>query len=192
MKTLTTKECIEILKSTETLPNIFLHCRKVNAIAVYLAMKLKEKGVQIDLDLVNNASLLHDVKKFHCLGKEKEVHHEKEGKIFLKSLGYDEIANIVGKHGGKSLVENNLHTWEEKIVNYADTRVNHDEIVSLDERFTLLNDRYNDIYPNVIERNKIIKEYKEVLEKEIFERLDINPEDITEENVEDYLIEDDY
>lgn len=188
---LSNQECISILKETETPLNIFLHSRKVNAVSMFLAVKLKDAGEEVNLDLVNGASLLHDVKKFHSLG-DKETHHEKAGEEYLKSLGYDEIANVVGKHGGKRLMSGGKFTWEEKIVNYADARVMHDKIVSLNERFEDLNKRYIEIYPDVIERNKVIIKLKKQIEYEIFSKLEINPEDLNEELIKEYLIEDDY
>ena len=73
-------------------------------------------------------------------------------------------------------------TWEEKIVNYADKLVKHDEIVSLKERFDDLHERYTSkVIPNFNEelrdeKEKIIFEY----EKEIFSYLDFKPEDLKE------------
>lgn len=190
-KQLTTKECIELLKKNDTPRNIFLHSRKVNAVSMLLAIKLKEVGEDVDLDLVSDASLLHDIKKFESLGK-SEIHHVELGETYLKELGYEKIADVVGKHGGKKLKEGLVNTWEEKIINYSDARVMHDEIVSLDERFEDLNKRYEKTYPNVIENNKIIIKLKKDIENEIFGKININPKDITENTIKKYLIEDDY
>jgi uncharacterized protein len=190
-KKLTNKECILLLKETNTPKNIFLHSRKVNAVAMFIALKMKETGEEINLDLVHNASLLHDIKKFESL-KDREMHHEEDGERHLESKGFKDIAIVVGKHGSTKLLKGQVRTWEEKIVSYADARVQHNQIVSVDKRFNDLDARYKDIYPNVVERNKITKKLKKEIEKEIFAKLDINSEDINENTIKEYLIEDDY
>lgn len=188
---LSNQECILLLKETNTPKNIFLHSRKVNAIAKFLATKLKEAGENIDIDLVHSASLLHDIKKFESL-KEREIHHEEDGEKHLEKKGLKRISEIVGKHGSTKLIKGEVKTWEEKIVSYADCRVQHDKIVTIDKRFNDLNERYKEIYPNIIERNKIIKKLKQNIEKEILEKLNLNPEDINENIIKEYLIEDEY
>ena len=77
------------------------------------------------------ASLLHDVKKL------SKSDHVIEGYEFIKSLGFPEVAVIIRKHGLSHIDNDDFmpKTWEEKIVFYADKRVNHDKIVNLDERF---------------------------------------------------------
>ena len=65
--------------------------------------------------------------------------------------------------------------WEEKIVYYADKRVNHDKIVSLDERFDYLLKRYG-IEKGI--RCTILKcrPFAIALEKEIFAEIKAGPE----------------
>ncbi|MFA4855017.1 MAG: HDIG domain-containing metalloprotein [archaeon] len=65
--------------------------------------------------------------------------------------------------------------WEEKIVYYADKRVNHDKIVSLDERFDYLLKRYG-IEKGIRRTFLHCKPLVEKLEKEIFSKIDAGPE----------------
>ena len=51
----------------------------------------------------------------------------------LTKRGEDEVANLVTKHGFFEI--DNLNTWEEKIMYYADKRVDGEKIVSLEKRF---------------------------------------------------------
>ena len=71
--------------------------------------------------------------------------------------------------------KNGPQTWEEKILNYADKRVAHDKIVSLEQRRQDALKRYQKHkYIKVDKRHKELLE----LEKEIFDKIDIKPEDI--------------
>jgi putative nucleotidyltransferase with HDIG domain len=147
----------------------------VNRLANHLAKKLKAAGVKIDLDVVDRAALLHDIakseelKKNHAKG-EDDIHHI-AGEEILKKEGYPELGKVVRRHSLREISK--LKTWEEKIVNYADTRVKHTEIVSLRERLDDLNKRYNIPLKDRAPECKIF-----ALEKEIYENLEEKPEDL--------------
>jgi hypothetical protein len=74
-------------------------------------------------------------------------------------MGYEKVGDVVAQHiwlhpeGDPSTVS------EVEIVNYADKRVMHDRVVSLEERFRDLKERYG--------RNQSAFDYLERLEKEI-------------------------
>lgn len=183
--------CILLLKEHNTPKNIFLHSRKVNAIAKLIASKLIEKGIDINLELVDFASLLHDIAKFNTLN-DRNISHTLEGGKILDKSGFKTIANVVAKHGLYAVLNGKLETWEEKIVNYADKRVKHDELVSIEERLREGAERYKDIYPDAEKRITSTLEPLKKLEKEIFNKLDIKPEDITEEAIKPFLMDDAY
>jgi uncharacterized protein len=160
----TKQECIHLLRVTYRVPqNMIEHCVQVNRLAVFLANKLKEKGFDINVDLVDRASILHDVMKIVEIddfldlidpeSKEKIILSKKDRIVWLdikKRYGhltheeaaynifkqkYPEMALIIKKHGYTNINgENLLNTWEEKIVHYADKRVKHKKIVSMFER----------------------------------------------------------
>ncbi len=163
----TRKQAIKLLK--EHVPeNVLRHSLQVNKISVLLANKLKKSGLDIDVELVDRASLLHDLDKIKTLRKPN--HGEVTEKI-LSDMGYLELGKTAKKHRCNFIKD--LITWEEKIVHYADRRVLHDQIVSVDERFRDARERY----PN-LDFNQEIVEMTKQLEQEIFKRIDINPEDI--------------
>ena len=164
------EECMELLKRENTPENIIRHTLVVNKIAVFLAKKLKEKGENVNIDLVDRASLLHDIKKWESIQNKTDASHGEIGENFLKDR-YPEIAELVRKHMLYEVVD--LKTWEEKIICYADKRVNHDKIVSLKQRFDYINKRYPP--KNKKLRKKVYDKYFE-LEKEIFEKLDTSPD----------------
>lgn len=150
--------------------NILKHSLVVNKFAIQLANLLINEGEQVNKILVDRASLLHDIGKFKALNK--GVSHEEEGYKILKKEGFNEIANIVKKHSLFSVLNKKEApvTWEEKIVFYADKRVNEDKIVTLKERMNYLKKRYG-------KNKKILKKIEAAepliyqIEKEIFNKI---------------------
>ncbi len=204
----TIEEC-EMLWDEFMVPeNIRRHCRIVSRIAVFLAKRLKKKGLDIDIELVERASLLHDLLKiatiesfqqderFKRSGEETKQGYRKLQERFLgktheegakEVLGssYPQLAEIIKKHGFEAIltIDNEPWSWEEKIVTYADKRVRHDEIVSLKQRFEDLRIRYRkDLNKTDEKRINRAGELHYRLEKEIFSYLDLSPEDL-EDNI---------
>ncbi len=187
--TLTKERCIELLKEHDTPRHIFLHSRKVNGVAVFIATKLKEKGEDISIEDVFIASLLHDMKKIHEIEGKCE-HHHLSASDFMEEKGFLRIADLIMKHDSKQIVLNDieLKEWEDKIMSYADSRVMFDELTSLEIRIEDAKKRY----PHNAE---ILEKFKSIInpiEKEIFNKLDMSPEELNEESVKPFLIEDDY
>ena len=172
MKLPTRKQCIEILDEHNVPENIKQHTFAVNKVAIFLAKKLKEAGEEVDIDLVDRASLLHDLDKIPTLNTGM---HGKLAQEILSKKGYPLIAEIVCKHKLSSIRDGGLRTWEEKIVNYADKRCKDETIVLLEERFHDLRERYKEsIYSDSEKLEKLFLE----LEKEIFNIIGIKPEDL--------------
>lgn len=168
----TREEALEILENSNLSEGIIRHSMAVNKVANYLAGKLAEKGEKIDLQLVDAASILHDIDKLIVTSGES---HGKEGERILCEKGMPEVGKIVGKHGlGNILKEGELSRWEDKIVWYADKRVNHDKIVSLDGRFAYLRKTYGHISEELSEIIENSYPKAKELENEIFNRLDVN------------------
>ncbi len=140
------------------------HSIQVSRVACYLGGKLVSKGQNVNLDLLECAGLLHDVAKQTSL--DTGENHIEHGYDILMREGYPEIANIVAKHGVSSILDEYLKpkTWEEKLVYYADKRVNHDHIVSLMDRFEYLRERY----PMLGDELNIVWPLIRELEDEIF------------------------
>jgi hypothetical protein len=84
---------------------------------------------------------------------------------------------VVAQHIWLSHGVDPLCVSEEEVVNYADKRVMHDRIVSLEERFNDLRNRYGKDQKGMdyLERmEKVIQE----IERKIFLILQINPNDL--------------
>jgi uncharacterized protein len=135
-------ECLDALESQGVPENIRSHCLQVSRVAMFLARRLRSRGIPIDMRLVEAASLLHDIDKHRILASGDEASHGIEGAGILEGMGYREVAAIVRSHGLYNLAGGPPGTWEEKVVHYADMRVNRDSIVSLDERMEYIRRRY--------------------------------------------------
>ena len=146
-------ECEELMARYSMLPNIVEHSLQVMHVSLAITDNLKD-GVAVNRDLVIAAALLHDITKTRSL-KTKEKHAASGGAL-LRELGFPSIAEIVEQH----VIIQNLHLEgkieEKEIVYYADKRVMHDTIVSIEERVQDLIRRYgtSEEIHNQIIRNK--------------------------------------
>lgn len=157
------------------LSNIVDHSIQVTRVALYLARELRKRGQRIDVSLVEAASLLHDLTKAESLRTRED--HARTGAELLKGMGYERVGEVVAEHI-HLLKKNDISSiTEEEVVHYADKRVRHDHIVSLEERFSDLLDRYG----KGKETSEQIEKLKKVtfeIEDRIFSILGINPSDI--------------
>lgn len=177
MKLPTKEEALALLKKYHMKPNIMAHTLVVNKIANYLAKKLKSSGEKIDLDVIDRASMLHDIAKSKYIDAHKpspeDEHHIEGEKIMIKE-GYPELGRVVRLHSIKEM--KNLRDWEEKVIKYSDSRVRHTEIVSLRERLDDLNKRYN-----VPKEKRVPEHLLFALEKEIYDKIGGTPENLEED-----------
>jgi len=139
----TREECLRLMGEYGMLENIISHSLAVTRVALFLSVELNKKGQKIDLRLVEAASLLHDLTKTECLRTKED--HARTGSQLLKRIGYERVAEIVARHIWLGKEVNRSCVCEEEIVNYADKRVMHDRIVSLEERFRDLKERYGKV-----------------------------------------------
>lgn len=161
MITPTKEECLKILKQKNVPDNIIAHLKAVCDFSLKICDLLEKKSINVNRDLVAAGSLLHDIKKINS------DDHVAEGYEFVKSLGYPEVALLIKKHGLYHLEDDEFtpKSWEEKIVFYADKRIKNDKVVSIDERFKYIKERYKkeDVEKEIMFTKKI--EY-ELLEEE--------------------------
>jgi putative nucleotidyltransferase with HDIG domain len=155
----TKEECLRLMEQYGMLDNIIHHSLEVAKVALFLSLELNKKGQRIDLDLVEAASLLHDLTKTECL-KTKEDHAQ-TGSQILKRMGFERVGEVVAQHIRLGEEGNPSAVSEEEIVNYADKRVMHDRIVPLEERFNDLIERYG--------KHPSARDYLEQLQKEIYD-----------------------
>jgi putative nucleotidyltransferase with HDIG domain len=184
--------------------NVRKHSEQVAKVAVFLAKKLKEKGIHVDVGLAERSALLHDMTRsanfedpekhpeatmedidFWKQLKEKygEIHHGESAADLLQDK-YPEVAEVIRGHTIDNVKDSLLDgTWEMKILSYSDNRVVHDRIVSFKGRVEDARKRHGYFYDKLkketgIDYFKICMGNIKKVEKEIFEKLDITPEDV--------------
>lgn len=208
----TRAECFELIKQYHVPSNIVKHCLAVSKLAVFLAQKLKEKGLLVNVKLVDGACLLHDIvricdfkeldynrfeetvseedkskwnqirQRYHNLGHEDAAYEILKGE-------YPALALTVKKHRYMAMLSENGRptSWEEKLVYYADMRVMHDKIVPLKDRLEDGHRRNTHLHgtdPQTIVDMAKVDSLIYRLEKEIFVEIDLDPTAVTDEFID--------
>lgn len=171
----TREECLRLMGEYGMLSNIVSHSLAVAKVALFLSTELNKRGQKIDLRLVEAASLLHDLTKTECLRTKED--HATTGSQLLKRIGYERVGEIVARHIWLGKEGDPSCVCEDEIVNYADKRVMHDRVVSLQERFKDLKERYGKLgrtedYMEHLQHETLGIEYK------IFLILQADPNDL--------------
>ena len=136
-------KCFSLWDKYGMLPNIREHSLKVAHIATCLAKKAEEMGFDVNINSVRATALLHDLAKTHSIHYGGS--HAQMGSAW-----------VMAETGNHSLAQGVLFhvfwPWalpkEKDLISlpffiiYADKRVCHDRIVSLEERFDDLKIRY--------------------------------------------------
>jgi uncharacterized protein len=128
----TREQALKILRQNHCSPNVIAHCKAVAKLSVETAIICQEKGLKINLALVEAGALLHDLGR----SKTHSVNHAIVGAEIAKKAGLPEsIIYIIKRHVGGGITnaeakelgwpEDNYvpMTLEEKIVSYADKLV---------------------------------------------------------------------
>ncbi len=159
----------------EMLDNIKAHSIMVARVAELMGRDLHQNPFELSMELIIAGSLLHDIAKTPCLNTASR--HDREGEKIVLRHGFYEIAEIVAEHVVLGKTEPGVIS-EKQIVYYADKRINHDYVVSLEDRLVYILDRYgrNNEYRHKAILENFIKCKK--LEADIFARLDFKPEDV--------------
>ncbi len=151
----------QLFEEFHTPAHVQAHGRQVGKLAKKLAEELRksekarEAGIEVDPELAYMGGLVHDfvrVVDFKALDPNlgtpedqtfwknlreqyKGAHHADVGAAILEKRGEPVLARIVKCHKFSALgTSEGPQTWEEKLVYYADKRVKHDQIVTLEER----------------------------------------------------------
>jgi putative nucleotidyltransferase with HDIG domain len=171
-------ECYQLIRSMAMLDNIVTHSEQVHRVAATLADCLIETGVELNGELIQAAALLHDITKTISLTTAEN--HAHSGEVLLERMGYPEVGAIIGQHVHLNHFSTQTPPNEAEIVNYADKRVLHDRIVSLDRRMDYILDRY-------AKGDRLRKTYlalvneSQALEEKLFNHLPFAPDQLFEQ-----------
>ena len=158
------------------LHNIKDHSCVVGKIAEFIGQALFRHGENIDVNLVLAGALLHDIGKTECLHTDRN--HALVGRDICLKHGFVDIAPLVEEHVIISLGFPDQNISEKEIVYYADKRVNHDQIVSLDDRLLYILDKYGK--SNSARLQAIKKNFNRCffIEEKLFTYLEFSPEEL--------------
>lgn len=171
------EECYGFMDKYEMLENIRAHSIMVKRVADTIARGLREAGEDVSVEIITAGALMHDIAKTACLNSGGD--HAALGQKICLDNRLDEIADIVAEHVTLKSYDPDLPVSEKEIVYYADKRVNHDAVVSLEDRLKYLLIRYGknkEYLHDLIRKNFSVS--KEV-EKKLFARLRFEPEDLS-------------
>ena len=174
----TTEICFEMMDKYGMLDNIKAHSIVVEKVASRIGIGLREAEIDISLEKISAGALMHDIGKTLCLNTHDD--HALRGSEICIHNNFREIAEIVGEHIRLKDFDMENPTNEKEIIYYSDKRVNHDVVVSLEERLIYLLERYagdREDLKGLIKENFL--QCKEV-EKKIFSSLDFGPEELAE------------
>ena len=164
------EKCFELMARYKVPSHIIAHSTMVEKVANLLALSLEKAGEKISLEKVSAGALLHDIAKEICFKSGRD--HAEEGERICRKHGLNEIAEIVREHIRLKNYTPGKRISEKEIVYYADKRVNHEAVVSLEERLRYLLCRYakdEDRLAGAIKENfDLCKK----VEKELFAKLD--------------------
>jgi uncharacterized protein len=174
----TERECYDLMDHYRMLDNIREHSIVVAEIVRAISNGLVASGVQLSVDKAVAGALLHDIAKTQCLQTGGD--HAALGREICLQHHLNEIADIVAEHIWlKSYSLDGVYA-EKEVVYYADKRVLHTSVVSLDERMNDIIDRYGRNDPSLTQLVRMNFNICQGIERKLFKRLDFGPEQLAD------------
>ncbi|ACN15561.1 HDIG family protein [Desulforapulum autotrophicum HRM2] len=167
------ERCLELIETMEMLSHIIDHSLMVQRVAKTLTLCLKNNTPGLNQDLILAGAILHDITKTRSFTTGEK--HAQTGGALLARLGYFEVGEIVRQHVNLDPSVDRTTATEAAIVNYADKRVLHDQVVPLEQRLGYIMERYG-TSPNAVVRIKRMWEETLSLEQMLFQNLEITPD----------------
>lgn len=152
------------------------HSVMVARVAGLITKNMQEAGRDVSLDLAVTSALLHDIAKTASLTTNEN--HAAKGRDICLEHAFFEVADIVGEHVVLAQGVPSGCCSEKEIVYYADKRVLHDKVVSLDERLDYILEHYGQDDAHLcrlIEKNFMTCR---LIEEKFFDILEFEPEEL--------------
>jgi len=138
----TPREALSLLVKAGCSPNVVEHCKHVAAFAVRIAYACQKKQPNLNIRLVEISALLHDIGR----SRTHSVNHALEGGKIARKFGLPlSIVHAIERHAGGGIPREEARalgwpvrdfvpkTLEEKIVCYADKRVEGRRMVPIEK-----------------------------------------------------------
>lgn len=169
-------ECLKFMDAYQMLDNIRAHSIVVERVARVIAEGLREAGVDLSLEKIAAGALMHDIGKTACLLTGGD--HAAEGAQICRRHHLDEIVDLVAEHVRLKRYEPDAAIQEKEVIYYADKRVNHDRVVSLEDRLDYILRRYGHNQDHLGLRIRQNFEVCRRVEGKLFAKLGFGPEDL--------------
>ncbi len=156
--------------------HIVVHSLQVCRVATFLTRQLIDQHHQLDFELIQSAALLHDITKTRSFKTRED--HARTGGEYLADCGYPEIGELIRQHVTLDNYSAGGTISDAEVLNYADKRVLHDEIVILDQRLDYILERYAETEAHR-ERINLLWQKTREMETKIFKDLSFAPGDLT-------------
>ena len=160
------RTALRLLVQSGCPPQVVRHCKAVAALAAQVAKACKERGLNVDIRLVQIGALLHDIGR----SRTHSVNHVVVGGEIARSLRLpDSVVSIIERHagGGITLDEAKKLGWpikcyvpqslEERIVTYADKLIEGSRKVKIERTVEKLSRELGDTH-SAIKRVKQLHE----------------------------------
>ncbi|MFC2020247.1 DVU_1551 family NTP transferase [Chloroflexota bacterium] len=165
----TEQECMAIMDIAGTPDKIRRHCQKVTGVAVAIAEALSAVGMEVGVEAIRTASILHDIAK-------GQPEHDIAGGRMLSGMGFVRIGDIVAMHTDLAGSETTA-SIEAKIVYLADKFVGDEELVSIEERYNSAAEKYG-AKPEIADKIERYKQQALSVKEEVKALLGYSPDRI--------------
>ncbi len=150
------EEALKILHESGCTKDVIRHCITVSKLAVEIAKAIRERGVNVNVELVEVGALLHDVGR----SRTHSIRHAIVGAELAKSYGLsNSIVSIIERHMGGGFTAEEAkklglpsksylpEALEEKIVCYADKLVKGVKVIPFERALEEFNRKLGDDHP---------------------------------------------
>lgn len=170
------EECYHFMDKYRMLSHIKAHSVVVARVARRIAQGLRNVDTDISVSKTIAAALMHDIGKTPSLNSGGD--HAEIGKQICLENGLDEIADIVAEHVQMKNYHLNGADSEKEVVFYADKRVKHDSIVTLEERQVYILKHYGRDQEDLCRAIKLNFRLCWQVEEKLFRKLSFSPESL--------------
>ena len=176
MKIPSVTQCYQMMSEMKMMDHIVVHSLQVCRVAIFLTGHLNKQNYGLNFELIQSAALLHDITKTRSFKTRED--HALTGGEHLSDCGYPAIGNLICQHVALDKYSDAGTISEAEVLNYADKRVLHDEIVGLDRRMDYIVERYAET-PAHKERIHVLWQKTRELENKLFQDLSFAPDDLS-------------
>lgn len=170
------RDCYHFMDQYHMLEHIKAHSVVVARVARMIAEGLRDVDMDISVLKTTVGALMHDIGKTPSLTSGEN--HAEIGKQICIENGLDEIADIVGEHVRLKDYHLNGANSEKVVVYYADKRVKHDHIVTLEERQDYILKHYGQGQEHIHRAIKLNFKRCRQIEETLFSKLKFSPESL--------------